>query len=160
MVQSVLCFGVGEGRIAAARYSISQPPACWCLPVQRKPLIGLFAALFLVLSSGAHGLLGWPTMMQEIAKTNAPPDLVRGLRVGWLFGSACMAIFGIVLTRHFLRRRRGQNDDTVPVQLIASGYLLFGVWALVVSDFDPFYSVFIVPGLLLLFAASGLARSS
>ena len=33
-------------------------------------------------------------------------------------------------------------------------YLVFGAWALVVSNADPFFVIFIVPAVLLLIAAS------
>jgi len=119
-----------------------------------RNIVGLVAALFVVISAGAHGALGWPAMMAELAKTNVPPDLTRGLRIGWLFGSACMIIFGAVLIRLFVRRLRGHAESTGPAQMVGGGYLLFGLWALFTADFDPFYAVFIVPGLLLLIAGS------
>lgn len=114
-----------------------------------RNIIGLIASGFLLLSAAAHGALGWPAMMVEITKTSAPPDLVRGLRIGWLFGSACMVIFGVLLVRLFVRRLRGHPEPAVHARIVGGGYLLFGVWALVTSQFDPFYAVFIVPGLVL-----------
>lgn len=115
-----------------------------------RNILGLIAAAFILLSAGAHGLLGWPVMMAQIARTNTPPDLARGLRIGWLFGSACMVIFGVLLLRLFIRRLRGHPEPAVHARIVGGGYVLFGVWALVTSKFDPFYSVFIVPGLLLI----------
>ena len=32
-------------------------------------------------------------------------------------------------------------------------YVVFGAWALAVSDVNPFFAIFIVPGVLLLIAA-------
>jgi hypothetical protein len=118
--------------------------------MRSRNVLGLVAAAFILLSAGAHGALGWQAMMVEIAKTNAPADLVRGLRIGWLFGSACMVIFGVLLLRLFIRRLRGHPEPGVHARIVGGGYLLFGVWALVTSQFDPFYAVFIVPGLLLI----------
>jgi len=124
-----------------------------------RNIVGLIAACFVLLSAAAHGALGWPAMMVEIAKTNTPPDLVRGLRIGWLFGSACMVIFGVLLTRLFIRRLRGHPEPAVHARIVGGGYLLFGVWAMVTSNFDPFYAVFIVPGLLLLTTGEVVTRS-
>jgi hypothetical protein len=36
-----------------------------------------------------------------------------------------------------------------PVGFIALVYMLFGLWALRASNLDPFFLVFVVPGLLL-----------
>lgn len=121
--------------------------------------VGIAASLFLIVSSAAHGMLGWPAMMRELAKTDTPPELTRGLEVGWLFGSVCMVTFGVLLTRLFARRWRRLHEDPAPVYIIALGYLAFGLWALQKTDFDPFYAVFIVPALLLLFAATGRDRA-
>jgi len=38
---------------------------------------------------------------------------------------------------------------------IAAGYLGFGAWALLASDLNPFFLVFIVPGVLLALSAIG-----
>lgn len=115
-----------------------------------RNILGLIAALFVLLSAAAHGALGWPAMMAELAKTNMPSELAHGLQVGWLFGSACMVMFGVLLTRLFIRRLRGDAESAVPARIVGGGYVLFGTWALVTSNFDPFYAVFVVPGVLLL----------
>lgn len=127
--------------------------------MQLRNGIGLFAGVFLVLSSAAHGLLGWPAMLAELSKTTAPAALISGLHVGWIFGSVCMVIFGIVLVRLFLRRMRGLLDDTTPARLVGAGYLAFGVWAMSTAGADPFYVVFLAPGALLFYAASGSAKT-
>ena len=36
-----------------------------------------------------------------------------------------------------------------PVAFIAAAYLLFGVWALGVSGLNPFFLVFVIPGVML-----------
>ncbi|MEO8502189.1 MAG: hypothetical protein ABI565_14810 [Vicinamibacteria bacterium] len=39
--------------------------------------------------------------------------------------------------------------------MVALGYLSFAAWAIVTTGFDPFFMVFIVPGVLLLVASLG-----
>lgn len=50
-------------------------------------------------------------------------------------------------------RARGLIATAVPAWTVAGSYLLFGAAALVVSGFDPFFFVFLVPGALVLVGA-------
>jgi hypothetical protein len=118
---------------------------------------GIVAGAMLLLSFVAHTVLGTREMGRALAATNAPPDLVRGLLVGWVFGGVGMLVFGVLSLRLFLALRRGERESTVPALLIGLAYVGFGLWALAWSGFDPFFTVFIVPGLLLV-AAALLAR--
>lgn len=51
-----------------------------------RSVLGLIGGAILILSSGAHSILGWRAMSGELAKTNAPAELVTGLKVGWMVG--------------------------------------------------------------------------
>ena len=118
-----------------------------------KSILGLIAAAFLILSAGAHSVLGWRAMSDQLAKTNAPADLVIGLRMGWTWGGGPMLVFGILCIHTFLKRFRGQAVSTFTPGLIATLYLAFGVWAAVVTGGDPFFLLFVVPGTLLAIAS-------
>ena len=111
-------------------------------------ILGIIAAIILILSSAAHSLLGWKALDAQLAQTNAPADLINGLRIGWQFGGACMLTFGIVVLMIFLRRM-----PTLPAFAVGVLYVVFGAWALAVSGFNPFFAIFIVPGVMLLVAA-------
>jgi len=115
-------------------------------------LLGLLAGAMLVLSSAAHSLLGWKQMQDSLAAVNAPPDLVSGLRIGWLFGGVAILTFGCVALAVFGKAFRGGAVSRLPTLLIAVAYLAFGVWALLASD-DPFFYIFIVPGAMLAIAS-------
>jgi hypothetical protein len=117
--------------------------------------LGLVAGAMLVLSSGAHSLLGWPSQAAELAKTTTPADLATGLEIGWKWGGAAMLVFGIIVIATFMKRLRGEGVWMLPASLIAVSYLGFGAWALYTSNFDPFFFVFVVPGALLAVAVSG-----
>ena len=118
-----------------------------------RTLLGFASGAILVLSSAAHSLLGWPQIAAALAKTNAPPDLVRGLAIGWHFGGVSMLLFGILVILLFAEARKGRPVSLRPALLIGGAYAVFGIGALAVSGVDPFFLVFIVPGLLLVAAA-------
>ena len=117
--------------------------------------MGIAAGVLLALSSAAHSLVGWPSMRQELAAAGAPPDLIFGMKMGWLFGGVCMLVFAAIVLRIFVRRFRGGVASPFPALVIGVAYFLFGAWALVTSGFQPFYFVFIVPAVLLLGAGWG-----
>lgn len=119
---------------------------------QFQNLLGLLAGAILVLSSAAHSVLGWKRMQDSLAATNAPPDLVSGLRIGWLFGGVAILTFGCVALAVFGSALRGGVVSRLPTLLIAVAYLAFGVWALLTSG-NPFFYIFIVPGVLLAIAS-------
>jgi hypothetical protein len=117
-----------------------------------RATVGLVASLILILSSGAHSILGWNALSAKLAATNAPADLVSGLHIGWEFGGIAMLAFGIIALTIFLRRLRGEAASTLPTIVIGVFYVLFGAWALFVSR-DPFFLIILVPGALMLLAS-------
>jgi hypothetical protein len=46
--------------------------------MKTKSILGLIAGVILLLSAFAHSILGWKAMSDQLAQTNAPPDLVQG----------------------------------------------------------------------------------
>ena len=120
-----------------------------------RNILGLIAGVILVLSSGAHTFMGWQALGAELAKTNTPAELVTGLEIGWKWGGAAMLVFGVIVTAIFLKRYRGESVPTFGPALVSVAYIGFGAWALVHSNFDPFFFIFIVPGVLLALASTG-----
>jgi hypothetical protein len=121
--------------------------------MKTKAILGIAAGAFLILSAGAHSILGWKAMSDRLAQTNAPPELVLGLRMGWVFGGPVMGVFGILCIATFLRRFRGDAASTFAPVLIAVAYLGFGAWAAVMTSGDPFIFLFLVPGTFLAIAS-------
>lgn len=119
---------------------------------QFQNVLGLLAGAMLVLSSGAHSLLGWRQMQRSLAAVNAPADLVQGLEIGWLFGGVAILTFGCIALAVFGSRLRGRAVSLLPTGIIALAYLAFGIWALVTSG-NPFFYIFIVPGAMLAIAS-------
>jgi hypothetical protein len=118
-----------------------------------KSGLGLLAGAMLILSAGAHTILGWKAMSEQLAQTNAPPDLVMGLRMGWTFGGPVMLVFGILCISTFLRRFRGDAAPTLAPILISIAYIGFATWAAIETGGDPFFMLFLVPGVLLAIAS-------
>ena len=119
-----------------------------------RSVLGLIGGAFLILSSGAHSILGWKAMREQLAQTNAPAELVTGLKFGWMFGGPAMLVFGILTILTFLKRYRGEAVSTLTPALIAAAYLGFAAWAAVETNFDPFFFLFLVPGVLLALASA------
>ena len=124
-----------------------------------RPVLGLAVGVVLVVSSAMHSLLGWPGLHAALAAANAPPDLIAGLRIGWHFGGAMILTFGLVTLWSFAQRLRGRAVSLHAVRAFAAAYVLYGAYALVTSDMNPFFLIFVVPGVLLLLA-SGEPRAT
>ena len=117
-----------------------------------RNILGLVAVLVILLSSFAHTILGWKSLQPRIAATGAPADLIVGLRIGWQWGGVAMLGFGIICGAIFVHRLRGQSVSSFPAVVTGLLYIAFGAFALNLSG-NPFFAVFIVPGVLLLFAS-------
>ena len=119
-----------------------------------RRVVGILAGALLVLSAGAHCFLGGAALRAELVAANVPADLLRGAMIGWYFGGIAMLAFGGIVLHTFARQRPPAPASLAPAQIVAATYLLFGVGALVATGFDPFFLVFLVPGLLLAAAVS------
>jgi hypothetical protein len=111
--------------------------------------LGIFLGAILVASSAAHSLLGWSQLSARLAATQAPTDLITGLQIGWHFAGLAMLTFGAIVIWTFSNYLRARPVALRRAQMIALVYLAFGLWALAVSRFDPFFFIFIIPGLTL-----------
>ena len=120
-----------------------------------RSILGIVAGVLMIASAAAHSLLGWPQLRARLAQSRVPDDLALGLGAGWHFGGAAMVAFACIVLWVFFRRLRGAPAPLVPPAIIAALYLAFGAGALAVSG-DPFFMVFIVPGLML--AAASFPR--
>lgn len=114
-----------------------------------KTILGWISGALLVTSSGAHSLAGWRVMRAQLERANASPDLILALSLGWQFGGTAMLVFGLIVLGLFWLRMRGRELSLWPAGLIGIAYLTFGACALLLSHFDKFFLVFLVPGILL-----------
>jgi hypothetical protein len=122
-------------------------------------ILGIVAGLMLLASSVAHTWLGWKSLAERLARTNAPPDLLAGLHIGWVFGGAAMVILAFIAITTFVDRLRGGRAPLSHVIAIAVVYMAFGAWAIAESGGDLFFlGVFVIPGAMLGIAANGQDR--
>jgi hypothetical protein len=112
-------------------------------------MLGLIAGFMLVASSAAHSILGWPQLRAALVETHAPDDLVAGLAIGWHFAGAAMLTFGCIVLWLYIGALRRRVVSYLPAFFIALLYLAFGAWSYVASGRNPYFFVFLVPGVLL-----------
>lgn len=113
----------------------------------------LIAAVFL-LSSLAHGLLGWKMLHAALAGISAPRDVVRTVAIGWFLGSAAMVAFGVIVLAAWRRARRRDGSGLQGALVVAVVYFLFGLGAFLSSGFNThFLLLFMIPAGLLAWAA-------
>jgi hypothetical protein len=117
-------------------------------------VLGLILAAFFILSGFMHSILGWRSLSGRLRDAHAPEELIGHLALGWHLGGAAMFMFGLILIFLYVKLLRDRTTSLRVAQLIAIFYVGFGIWAQVVSHNAFFMVMFIVPGLLLLFAAS------
>ena len=113
---------------------------------------GLLAGFWLVLSSAAHSVLGWRQVHAELGASSAPADLVFAIDAGWQFAGVAMLCFALIVITTLRKRYREPSVSALPIDLVGLAYVAYGVWALIMSNWDLFFLIFLIPGLLLLCA--------
>jgi hypothetical protein len=120
-----------------------------------RNILGAITGIILILSSGAHSLLGWKSMREQLVAANAPEDLITGLGIGWNFAGLAIFIFGCILLGVFIPRIRGLFSPLWPARLIGIAYTIAGLVAYKMSSNNFFMTVFVVPGVLIALASWG-----
>jgi hypothetical protein len=121
-------------------------------------VLAIVAAVMLVLSSGAHSLLGWPALRARLADANVPAELVSGLGMGWHFAGVAMLVLGMLVFWLLAESRRSGASVVLPLQIIGGAYELFAIGCFALLGWDPFLLTFLVPGTLLSVAAALMRR--
>jgi hypothetical protein len=121
--------------------------------MKTRNVVGLIASAIIILSSFAHIFGGWPAIAAQLVATHAPADLVAGLKIGWIFGGVAIFTFGLICAAIFWHRMHGEGVPILMARMIGIVYVVFGLWALVISGYDPFFAIFLVPGAMIVFAA-------
>ena len=114
-----------------------------------KRILVLLVGLLFVLSSGAHGLLGWKLVHQALLDARTPVDVIDTVRLGWHFGSVAMAAFGVIVLLAW-NVMRGGGRPLLPATVVSITYILFGAAATIASGFSlHFVFLFVLPGIIL-----------
>jgi hypothetical protein len=121
--------------------------------------LGYRAGAILVLSSAAHLLMmGWPGIRAELARSAATPDLVAGVQMAWYFGGMAMLVFGVIVVALFRAAQQGRGVPAAVVAAIGCGYLAFGAIEFIITGYQPFTVIFMLPAALLLAASAPVRR--
>lgn len=115
-------------------------------------MVGLVGSVVMLLSSIPHSLMGWPAQRQILLQSRVPAEAITGLSIGWYFGGAAIAVFGLIALVSFLQVLRGHAPHMRATRIIGVAYTAFGLWAWFITG-EPFALVFIGPGLLVLTGA-------
>lgn len=121
--------------------------------MKTRNVVGLIASVILILSSFAHTFMGWSALSAQLVAANAPADLTTGVKIVWIFAGVAILTFGLICGAIFWHRMRGEGVPILMARMIGIVYVLFGLYALVASGFDPFFAIFLVPGAMIVFAA-------
>jgi hypothetical protein len=101
----------------------------------------------MLLSAAAHAGLGFPSLRPALQSAGVPGDVTGALAIGWYWGSAAMAAFGVITLVSGRKLWRG-DVSLVPALLAVAGcYLIFGAVAFVQDDFNPHFLLFMATGL-------------
>jgi len=115
-------------------------------------LVGIASAVIL-LSSAAHGFLGWKAVRAAIAP-RLDAEALQDLALGWTYGSAAMAAFGVLGLASAVQLRRGETSARIVPAVIGAAYALYGLAATVYSGGNAHFPIaFVMPGVLLLAGA-------
>jgi len=123
--------------------------------MQIRAVLGVIAGAIMLLSCFAHALGGWSHMAGRLSSLQAPVDLILALKLGWMLGSVCMLAFAVIAIGLCLQRLRGRQVASLPLAAIAIAYTGYGGWALLITQYQLGFLIFLVPGILLLIAAPG-----
>jgi heme A synthase len=123
-----------------------------------RNILGVAAAVLIIASSGMHAFIGWPSVLSGLRTTNSPPDMIQGLGLNWILAAVFMWTLGLIALKTFADRLRARPAVLWPTALMSAVYVLFGIGAIVVSK-NPFFLIFIVPGVMLAGASWGIKES-
>lgn len=115
--------------------------------MRTRASILMSGGVVLLLSAVAHAF-GWSQLRLELAKAGVAAEIAGALAAGWYFGSVAMLAFGLIVVNQARRLLRGDAVSLWPSLVIGASYLAFGTVAFVARDFNPFFLLFIVTGLL------------
>ncbi len=102
------------------------------------------------LGAFGHSFMGRLVVDGELDKFPIARDVYTMLYVVWYFVGGCMLLFAVVIALAWFRQKRGQPSLLLVTALIGTLYLGTGVGGMVYRHGDPFMSVFILEGALLL----------
>lgn len=121
------------------------------MTLPRRAVLATLVAILLAASAAAHATLGWPPFRAELLERGMPAEAVGALAAGWYFGSIAMGLFAGIAWHVAKLLRQGQAAF-VSLRIIGAGYLVFGLGACLLRNYDPHFLGFAGIGVLALAA--------
>ncbi len=128
----------------------------------RRAAAALLLLLGVLIALGAYGhsFLGRRAVDAQLDTFPVAWDVYSMLYVTWYFVGGAMLLFGVTIFLAWFRLRRGDPSLLIVTAFIGVLYLATGVGGMVYRHGDPFMSVFILEGALVLACSLVLTRHS
>ena len=114
----------------------------------------LVLGLLIFAAGVAHAFGGWPPLAAELEASGVGAGIRGALAAGWVFGSASMWGFGVLVVVSFFHLRKGVRLAGWVALIVGLVFLLFGAGAYLARDFNPHFLAFVAVGALLAAAAA------
>ena len=118
-----------------------------------QAVVSLLSGLLIVGAAFAHALAGWPQLQAALRSAGAPEDLVRGLAIGWYWGSTSMFAMGLIAILTGRSGLRSGRASRTSIGVVSLAFALFGVMAFLGAGLAPHFLLFVFLGLMLGIAA-------
>lgn len=118
----------------------------------------LLVGVLIALGAYGHSFLGRLAVDAQLDRYPLDWGVYSMLYVTWYFVGGVMLLFGVTILMAWLRFRRGERSLLWVTALIGVLYLCTGIGGMVYRHGDPFMSVFVLEGALLLGCSLILAR--
>lgn len=113
----------------------------------------LFVGGFTCFSFFPHAFLGMEAVKKHIAKGEIQTIAANGMQEIWLYSSIMMLLSGIWLLFLSKRIKNGDLNARLQVVLIGAGLTAFGVGCIYIKGNIDAMIMFLIQGILLLFAS-------
>jgi hypothetical protein len=117
----------------------------------------LVVGVLITLGAYGHGFKGRLGIDAELNKFPIASNVYTMLYVVWYFVSGCFLVFGITVISAWSRFRKGDHSLAGVTNLIGALFFATGVGGIIYRHGDPFMTVFITEGALLLISTFVLA---
>jgi heme A synthase len=117
----------------------------------------LIVGILILLGAYGHGFKGRLGIDAELDKFPIASNVYTMLYVVWYFVSGCFVLFGVTIIWAWWRLRKRDRSLVGITYLIGVLFLVTGIGGMIYRHGDPFMSVFIAEGALVLISTFVLA---
>jgi len=119
----------------------------------------LLAGAVIALGGIGHSFGGVGQVHEALANQSLQPNVFRLILAVWHFAGASMVVFGLLVLWQWRELHYGRNPQGLVLFGIGLFYLLYGVWAVLLTN-STFFSIFVVLGVSVLICAYFLCKSA